>query len=217
MRTLLVSTFVLGSVLAASQSTFAQQAPAGAGPANFGANAGRFGVAVVDVSFVFKKYPQFTADIEALKVAMTKADESLKATRDALVAKEAQRDTLKPGSDQFKQLDEELAREKANFSIQQGTVRRDFLEREAKIYYNTYQRVSEAVAQVAAQNNIGMVLRFNGDPIDPMQREDVMRAIMQPIVFQNNVDVTPNVLAALGVSLAPVSSAQAPGTGNPVR
>jgi len=212
-RTLLVSTFVLGSVLAASQSTFAQQAPGAAGPPNFGANAGRFGVAVVDVSFVFKKYPQFTADIEALKVAMTKADESLKATRDSLVAKEAQRDTLKPGSDQFKQLDEELARDKANFSIQQGTVRRDFLEREAKIYYNTYQRVSEAVAQVAAQNNIGMVLRFNGDPIDPMQREDVMRAIMQPIVFQNNVDITPNVLAALGVNLA--ATAQAPG--NPVR
>jgi Skp family chaperone for outer membrane proteins len=215
-RTLLVSTFVLGSVLAASQSTFAQQPAATAGPANFGANAGRFGVAVVDVSFVFKKYPQFTADIEALKVAMTKADEGLKAERDRLVAKEAQRDTLKPGSDQFKVMDEELARDKANFSIQQGTVRRDFLEREAKIYYNTYQRVSEAVAAVAAQNNIGMVLRFNGDPIDPMQREDVMRAIMQPIVFQNNVDITPNVLAALGVNLAPVSSATAPG-GNPVR
>ena len=207
MKTLLVSALVLGSTLLSSQAARAQQAPAAGGPANYSANAGKFGVAVVDISFVFKQYPKFTADIEGLKVAMTEADNQLKTVRDRLVAMEAQRDAMKPGSAEFKQLDEELARQKADFSIQQGTIRRDFLEREAKIYFSTYQRVSEVVAEVARQNNIGMVLRFNGDPIDPMQREDVMRAIMQPIVFQNNVDITPNVLAALGVRLGPTAAA----------
>jgi Skp family chaperone for outer membrane proteins len=206
-RTLLVAALVLSSTLLSSQAR-AQQAPAGAGAANYSANAGKFGVAVVDISFVFKQYPKFTQDIEALKVAMTEADNQLKGVRDRLVAMEAQRDGLKPGTAEFKQLDEELARQKADFSIQQGTIRRDFLEREAKIYFSTYTHVSEVVSQVARQNNIGMVLRFNGDPIDPMQREDVMRAIMQPIVFQNNVDITPNVLAALGVPMGgPTASA----------
>jgi Skp family chaperone for outer membrane proteins len=203
----LLASAVLGLTLLTTGSAAAQQAPAqsaAAAPA-FGANAGRFGVAVVDISYIFKNYPGFTAEIEKLKKEMEGADGQLKADRDRLVAMEQQRDALKPGSNEFKQLDEELARQKADFSIKQGTIRRDFLEREAKIYYSTYLRVSEAVKFVAERNNIGMVLRFNGDPIDPQQREDVMRAIMQPIVFQNNVDITPEVLTMLGRSSGAVA------------
>lgn len=217
MRKLLASA-VLGSTLLGTAPAIAQQIPAqgaagaAAAPAPaFGANAARFGMGVVDVSYIFKNFPGFTAEIEKLKKEMEGADGQLKADRDRLVAMEQQRDTLKPGSNEFKQLDEELARQKADFSIKQGTIRRDFLEREAKIYYSTYTRVSEAVKFVAERNNIGMVLRFNGDPIDPQQREDVMRLIMQPIVFQNNLDITPEVLAALGRSsgaVAPTAGAR---------
>jgi Skp family chaperone for outer membrane proteins len=197
-RKLIASAAVCGLTVLSPGATQAQQAPAAAAaqPA-FSANAGRFGIAVVDVSYIFKNYPRFTAEIEKLKTEMEAADGTLKADRDRLVAMEQQRDALKPGSPDFKQLDEELARQKANFSIKQGTIRRDFLEREAKIYFSTYSEVSAAVKHFAQQNNIGMVLRFNGDQIDPQQREDVMRAIMQPIVFQNNVDITPDVLQVL--------------------
>jgi Skp family chaperone for outer membrane proteins len=180
-----------------------------AGP---GGNAGRYGIAVVDISFVFKNYPQFTTQIEALKKEMETADGALKQDHDRIVALEEQRNTMKPGTDQFKQLDEQLAQQKAQFSIKQGTVRRDFLEREAKIYYQTYSAVSDAVKHFAQQANIGMVLRFNGDQIDPNQREDVMRAIMQPIVFQNNVDITPDVLLVLGVDVRGKTGGGAPAT-----
>jgi Skp family chaperone for outer membrane proteins len=166
-----------------------------------GSNASRFSVAVVDISFVFKNYPQFTQQIEALKKEMETADGQLKEDRDRIVALEDQRNTLKVGSEQFKQLDEQIAQQKAQFQIKQGTVRRDFLEREAKVYFQTYNVVSDAVKHFAQQNNIAMVLRFNGDPIDPNQREDVMRAIMQPIVFQNSIDNTPDVLLVLGVDV----------------
>jgi Skp family chaperone for outer membrane proteins len=205
---------VVGSVVVASSSVVAQQAAPAATPPSYSANVGRYGMAVVDISYIFKSYPKFTQQIEALKNEMKTADADLKTIVDRLTAKEQQRDTLKPGSPEFKQIDEALAREKADFSIKQGTVRRDFLEREAKVYYSTYNEVSSAIKYVAQQNNIGMVLRFNGDPIDPQQREDVMRAIMQPIVFQNNVDITPDVLALLnrGGAGAPVSQAAQPRT-----
>jgi len=211
-KQLLARVAVVGSVVIAGPSVFAQQAAPAATPPSYSANAGRYGMAVVDVSYIFKSYPKFTQQIEALKGEMKTADADLKTIVDRLTAKEQQRDTLKPGSPEFKQIDEELAREKADFSIKQGTVRRDFLEREARVYYSTYMEVSNAIKFVAQQNNIGMVLRFNGDPIDPQQREDVMRAIMQPIVFQNNVDITPDVLAMLnrGGAGAPVSQAAPP-------
>lgn len=207
MRKPLLWAAVLGIVSFAATPVCAQQAaPAQAGaPAaqgTPGANAPRYGMAVVDISYIFKNYPSFTASIEGLKKEMEAADGQLKADRDRLAQMEEQRNALKPGTAEFKQLDEELARQKADFSIKQGTIRRDFLEREAKIYYATYNEVAAAVRYFAAQNNIGMVLRFNGDPIDPNQREDVMRAIMQPIVHQNNIDITPEVLALLSRSSA---------------
>lgn len=201
MRKVLFSAAVLGFVSIFAASTHAQQAPAGGQPAAAGstpgANAPRYGLAVVDISYIFKNYPSFTASIEGLKKEMEAADGQLKADRDRLAQMEEQRNTMKPGTAEFKQLDEELARQKADFSIKQGTIRRDFLEREAKIYYTTYNEVAGAVRYFSQQNNIGMVLRFNGDPIDANQREDVMRAIMQPIVHQNNIDITPEVLALL--------------------
>jgi Skp family chaperone for outer membrane proteins len=196
-RKLLLSAAVIGLVSSHARGLQAQQ-PASAA---HGANAAKYGIAVVDISFVFKNYPGFTSQIEALKTEMEAADGKLKADRDRLVQMEEQRNTMKPGSTEFKQLDEQLAHLKAEFTIKQGTIRRDFLEREAKVYYQTYTDVSNAVKSYASQHGIGMVLRFNGDAIDPAQREDVMRAIMQPIVHQNNIDITPDVLMVLGVDI----------------
>ncbi len=211
MRKLLLSAAIIGLISSTAGLAKAQQAaaPGGAGAnPNHGANAARYGLAVVDISFIFKNYPGFTSQIEALKGEMEAADGKLKADRDRLVQMEEQRNTLKPGSPEFKQLDEQLAHLKAEFTIKQGTIRRDFLEREAKVYYQAYTDVSNAVRSFASQHNIGMVLRFNGDAIDPAQREDVMRAIMQPIVHQNNIDITPDVLAVLGVDIRTIGAAK---------
>jgi Skp family chaperone for outer membrane proteins len=194
-RKLLLSAATIGLISVSGAQ--AQQAAS----AGHGANAAKYGIAVVDISFIFKNYPGFTSQMEALKTEMQAADSKLKGDHERLQKLEEQRNTMKPGSPEFKQLDEQLAHLKAEFQIKQGTIRRDFLEREAKVYYQTYNDVSQAVKSYATQHNIGMVLRFNGDAIDPAQREDVMRAIMQPIVHQNNIDITPDVLMVLGVDI----------------
>ncbi len=209
MRKLLASVAVCGVIAFSSGAAQAQQAAPQAGAPGFGANASRYGIAVVDISFVFKNYPRFLASIEGLKKEMEAADGQLKQARDQLVQKEQARDLLKPGSPDFKAADEDLARLKADFTIQQGTIRRDFLEKEAAIYYQTYMDISTTVKSYASSNNIGLVLRFNGDPIDKSQREDVMRAITSPIVFENNIDVTPEICALLGIQL-PKGGAVAP-------
>lgn len=215
MRKLLLSAAIVGLALPSTALAQGQAQPFGAAPAaqpaasaGHGVNAAKYGVAVVDISFIFKNYPGFTSQIEGLKTEMEAADGKLKADRDRVVQMEEQRNALKAGSPEFKQLDEQLAHLKAEFQIKQGTVRRDFLEREAKVYYQTYMDVSTAVKSYATQHGIGMVLRFNGDAIDPSQREDVMRAIMQPIVHQNNIDITPDVLAVLGVDIRSIGAAK---------
>jgi Skp family chaperone for outer membrane proteins len=209
-KNLLLSVVVGGLVSSVTANVLAQGNAAGA-------NAPRYGVAVVDISYIFKNYPKFKAAMDGMKTEMETAESTLKAGRDRIAQMEEQRQTLKPGSQEFKQLDEEVARQKADFNIKAGSIRRDFLEREAKVYYQTYLEVSQVVRSFAQNNNIGLVLRFNGDQIDPSRREDVLRAINQPIMYQNSIDVTPDVLALLSRGATAGTAGQASRARQPLR
>jgi Skp family chaperone for outer membrane proteins len=162
-----------------------------------GANAEKHGIAVVDVSYIFKKHDRFRATMEAMKKEMTDTEAELKADRDKIQQMEEQRNTYNAGAPEYKQLDEELARSMADFNLKMTRLRKSFLEREAKVYYQTYLEVNEAVKYYATRHNIGVVIRFNGEPVDPNRREDVLREINKPVVFQNQIDITPDVLMLL--------------------
>jgi Skp family chaperone for outer membrane proteins len=189
-KTLQLLTLACLSVLTLDTVAVAQQTSPSA-------NSARYGYGVVDVTYIFKNYQRFNSQMEGMKTEMEAADSKLKTDRDTIAEKERMREQYNAGSVEFKQADEEVARLKAEFQLKAGKIRRDFLEREAQVYYQTYTEVSNAVQYYAQQHNIGMVLRFNGDVIDPNNREDILRAINKPVVFQNNVDITPDVLALL--------------------
>jgi Skp family chaperone for outer membrane proteins len=162
-----------------------------------GANAQKFKVAVVDVSYIFKQHQRFRTTMESMKKEMESTEAELKSDRDRLQQMEDQRGTFNAGSPEYKKLDEELARGMAEFNLKMKRLRTNFLEREAQAYYQTYLEVSEAVKTYATRNDIGIVIRFNGEPANPNSREDVLREINKPVVFQNQIDITPDVLALL--------------------
>ena len=210
MRTLLLSAVVSGLVGSVTGSVAAQQtAPS--------ANASRYHIAVVDVSYIFKKYSSFRSAMDAMKKEMETAESQLKSDRNAIQGKEEQAKQYDPSSAEFRQLDEDVARLKADFNLKAGRIKKDFLEREAKVYYQTYLQVNSAVKQYAQQHDIGLVLRFNGDQINPNRREDVLRGINDPIVNQNNIDITPDVLAILDRGGAAGGVAPAAAERQPVR
>ena len=162
-----------------------------------GANAQKHGIAVVDISYIFKKHDRFRATMEAMKKEMTTPRPSSRPTATRFAQMEEQRNTFNAGSPEYKQLDEELARNMAEFNLKMTRLRKSFLEREAKVYYQTYLEVSDAVKYYAERHDIGIVIRFNGEPVDPNRREDVLREINKPVVFQNQIDITPDILALL--------------------
>lgn len=223
--------FVCAAVAALSLSAIAQQtnpiganpaksglpsapAVAGQGPSPFGANATKHGVAVVDISFIFKKHERFRSTMESMKKEMETIETELKADREAVAQKEQQRNSYNAGTAEFKALDEEVARMTADFQLKMGRLRKDFLEREAKVYYSTYLEVVNAVDQYAKRRDIGLVIRFNGEQVDPNKREDVLREINKPVVWQDQIDITPDVLTLLNRDQGNASSAarpQAPG------
>lgn len=182
----------IAALLTVAVAAHAQQA---ANPA--GANAAKFGIAVVDIPYIFKNYSRFRSTSEAMKKEMETIDANVKAERASIAQAEQQRNSFNAGTPEYKKADEELARMMAEFQLKTSKLQKDFMERQAKLYYQTYLQVVEAVNMYAKSQNIGIVLRFNGEEVDANKREDVMRDINKQVVFQNNIDITPDVLMLL--------------------
>ncbi len=192
---------------------------ASAGPA-FGQsqhsqNAATHGVAVVDISYIFKSHNRFRASMDSMKKDMETIEANLKVKRDAIAKIEESRNQFQVGTEQYKQADAQLARQMAEFNLEMTGLRKDFLDREAKEYYKTYLEVVDAVKMYAERHNLGLVIRFNGDPVDPNRREDVLSEIIKPVVFQNLIDITPEVLQMVNretIAPAPINNQRIPGT-----
>jgi Skp family chaperone for outer membrane proteins len=166
-------------------------------PHPLGANASKYGIAVVDISAIFKRHTRFKTAMDNMKKEMEGIEAELKADREKIAQAEQQRNGYKSGSAEYKKMDEEVARQMAEFNLKMGRLRKDFLEREAKVYYQTYLEVVDAVNYYAKRQNIGLVLRFNGEPVDPNRRDDVLREINKPVVMQDQIDITGDVLVLL--------------------
>jgi len=186
---------VVAALIAAALMTFGlayAQAPMGTNPA--GANAAKYNIAVVDISYIFKKHERFKTSMDTMKKEMETIEAELKADREKIAGQEQQRNAFNPGSAEYKKMDEDIARQMADFNLKMGKLRKEFLEREAKVYYQTYLEIVDAVTQYAKSQHIGLVLRFNGEPVDPNRRDDVLREINKPVVVQDQIDITPDIL-----------------------
>jgi Skp family chaperone for outer membrane proteins len=193
-RTLIRKRPLFSTALAALILACLASATPAFGQSQHSQNAATHGVAVVDISYIFKSHHRFRAAMEGMKKDMENIEGSLKVKRDAIAKIEEERNKFNVGSEQYKQADAQLARQMAEFNLEMTGLRKDFLDREAKEYYKTYLEVVDAVGQYAQRHNLGLVIRFNGDPVDPNRREDVLREINKPVVFQNRIDITPEVL-----------------------
>jgi len=171
------------------------QAQAQGNPA--GANAVKYGVAVVDINYIFKNHAKFIAAMDGMKTDFQAVETDVKGKQQQIMQAQEQQKTFTPGSPEFKQLDEQIVRMTAGLQVDVTQKRKELVDREAKIYYDTYVEVTNTIKLYAEHKGIGMVLRFNGEEADPNNRESILRAINKAVHFQNSIDITPDVLAYL--------------------
>ena len=162
-----------------------------------GANAVKYGVAVVDINYIFKNHQKFIASMEGMKTDFQAVETDVKGKQQQIIAAQEQQKTFTPGSPEFKQLDEQIVRMTAGLQVDVTQKRKELVDREAKIYFDTYVEVTNTIKLYAEHKGIGLVLRFNGEEADPNNRESILRAINKAVHFQNSVDITPDVLAYL--------------------
>jgi Skp family chaperone for outer membrane proteins len=184
------------------------------------APAGGTSVAVIDVAYIFKTHARFNQSMSDMKRDIEAFDAHMQEESKKLQKKQEEMQAFGPSSPQFKKLDEELAKMKSDFQITVQSKKRDFLEQEAKVYYNIYREVEEAVIVFAQRHGIRLVLRFTGDEMKPDDRASVLQGVNKPVLYQDHLDITMDILSKLnaGATVPPGGGVAPPvGPGSPIQ
>ncbi len=176
------------------------------------ANAPSFGIAVVDVSYIFKEHKSFLATMESMKKEMQGIEQQLKGKRDNIGKMQEKLGQYNVGTPEYKKADDDLASAKAGFNLEMDRLRKDLMQRESTVYFQTYQQISYEIGKYAKERKIGLVLRFNGNKPDPHKQNDVLKDINKPVVFENSIDITRDILAIVNRGTSPRVSTN-PGAG----
>jgi len=167
------------------------------------ASGGGISVALLDVSLIFQKHTRFKQMREAMMADVQKAENDAKAERDAIKGLMEQLRSLQPGSPDYKAMEEQIAVRQSNLEARVRLQRKEFVQREAKIYHYVYQEILQEVHYYAQSNRIAMVLRFSGETADVENPDTVIRYINRPVVWHNpQFDITNVILQRLQGSAA---------------
>jgi Skp family chaperone for outer membrane proteins len=197
-----VRNLLLGAALVAGLSVGVWSAPAAAQGTS---------VVVIDVSYIFKHHVRFKEAQDAMKKEVETYEESIRVERENITKMAEQLKAYAPESPDYTRLEEAIAERTSKLQLDTARARKDFLSREAKLYYDTYQEVSNHVAQFAQEHGINLVLRFSSEPIEPDDRNSVLQGINRAVVYQNQLNITTHVLQK--INSAPRAGGPAPRVG----
>lgn len=157
-------------------------------------------VALLDVGFIFKNHQGFKGEMEAMKASVTTFEQELKAKQTAIQNQSRQLGTLKAGTPQYKELEEQTTKQLADLKVQMQLKRKEIMEDEAKIYMKTYKQVMSTVSAFATSNNVHLVLRYDREstPNDIAGPQETLKIINRPVIFQNRLDITESILRQVG-------------------
>lgn len=164
-------------------------------------------VAVLDVARVFEMNPSFKQRMDALTAEADQFKAKMEAEQNGIRKKAEQLNTFTPDSEQYRQLESELAQQTTTLQTLARQTNNDFLNREAQVYMETYTQMQQVVATIAGKYNISLVLKFESSPIDSSNRGEVVKGVNRNIVYQKELDLTDLVIENMGA----VSTAGVPG------
>jgi Skp family chaperone for outer membrane proteins len=176
-------------------------------------------VAVIDVPYIFKNHVRFQQQIEDIKKDIDAYKEVVTQQQTQLRTESEKLNQFKPGTKEYKDAEENIARMRVEFQLDSAKRQKEFMEREAKIYFNVYKEVEAAVADFATRNRVGLVLRYSAEDMDPSKRESIMQGINRFVIYQNRLNITDLILDTLNrgtPAAAPGASTATPAIAPPI-
>ncbi|MCX7432015.1 MAG: OmpH family outer membrane protein [Planctomycetia bacterium] len=95
-------------------------------------------VAVIDVGYIFKNHVRFKAAMDKMKDEVMAAENALKGDRDRINGLMEQLKGFNVGTPEYKKLEAEIAKGQGDFNVNAQLQKKDFMEREAKVYLQVY-------------------------------------------------------------------------------
>jgi len=185
-KTLLWATVVaIGIGVSLSPSRAAAQRPEVAPP-----------VAILDLAYIYANHVRFKAINEDMKREVEAAENDLKASREELQKMVEKLDDYRRNSPEYRELEEEITKRQAQLGADVNLRKKNFAEQEAQNYYVVYQEVTDAIKRYCDERGIVLVLRFNGDPIDSENPQEIVKALNGVVLhYHKDIDITPHILA----------------------
>ena len=197
MRTVLLAVGVCCGWLVSSRLTADEQT--GSTTAAAAASEGSQ-VALIDIEYVFKNHARFKQQIDKIKQDVGAFERELGEERKTLNTLKERRDAFNVGSPEYKRTEEEMERLVVGLQVRSQLKKKEMLEREAKVYFDTYTEVTKEVTKLADQYGISLVLRFEGQEIDPRDPNSVSAGLRRQVIFHRNLNLTPQVLERLNAT-----------------
>jgi Skp family chaperone for outer membrane proteins len=206
----LIATIVAGLLAAVAAPVAAQNGAAAARP-----NVDH-GIRVLDVKRVFDEYFYFKDKIKELR-DLVKAFETEQMDEAKKLGEEAKKlAEFAQGSPERKALEKKLFQAKTDLEAQAAIKKQEFMEREAKIYYHTYNAIQEEVKYYCQVKGVAAVFSYSSDKADPNNRQSIMRAMGNSVVACDpSIDITETILRVMNRSAPAGSGAPAVGTKQP--
>ncbi len=151
-------------------------------------------VAVIDINVIFKDHPRFIAMTNDWKKDFQAAQGQSRTKQQEFAAKRQQLPSLTAGSPAYKALDRELLKMESDLRYDANRIKKEFMEREVKIYHDVFTEVAEITGRFARRHSILLVLRYNSAKVTGEQRS-VMQSINRSVVYQDNIDITADIKA----------------------
>lgn len=169
------------------------------------------GVAVVDLKYIFDKFPWFTQQKEQVDNEIKAAEAEITADKKHLEELKAERDKCRKGTPEYTARDAQFTKAQIELGAKVQQTRKRFVEREANIYFNAYKHIVAEVEAYASHMGYSMVLRFNKDVLTEGEEGEARKVALllnKPVVWlkannPNNIydpanrDITQGVLEML--------------------
>jgi Skp family chaperone for outer membrane proteins len=160
-------------------------------------------IAVIDVGVVFEKHPRFKASMDSLKAEIDATEKSWKEEATKINAMIEQLKQMKSDSPDYHRIEKEIATRQADFNVNKALKNKELMEKQGKIYFNTYAEVESAVKEFCGHYNVALVIRYNSKPVDSSDPQEILRGIQRPIVFiKPGYDITDDIINMLTRSAA---------------
>ena len=159
------------------------------------------GVAILDVAKVFKENAWFDGGVKAIKAEADQLKVQITAEQDRIKAEVLKLRSMEAGA---KRNEEEAKLEQEHTRLRTTTrqAEAELLNREARVYFETYNEMQALVEGMAKEYGLSLVLRFDSESINPNNRNEVIKGVNRAVVFHRQLDLTTLVSKELNARMA---------------